>query len=107
MIMIIKCYRSNRIIYLQETRDEIIFTNQLLYAFHDPTYHFIIRNYNWTLDLNCQISRDQYGHSQVTYNQSIDSSQTLNFTNQYKIDTQFFLDPNFKQVKLNICQIDF
>ncbi|XP_060564657.1 uncharacterized protein LOC132723872, partial [Ruditapes philippinarum] len=80
-----------------ETRDEIIFTNQLLYAFHDPTYHFIIRNYNWTLDLNCQISRDQYGHSQVTYNQSIDSSQTLNFTNQYKIDTQFFLDPNFKQ----------
>ncbi|XP_053382873.1 uncharacterized protein LOC123541463 isoform X2 [Mercenaria mercenaria] len=79
------------------TKDEIIYSNQLVYAYHDPQYHFIIRNFNWTININCHISRNQAGHSQVTYNQSTDTSQILNSTSQYEIDTLFFLDPNFKQ----------
>ncbi|XP_060564662.1 uncharacterized protein LOC132723877 [Ruditapes philippinarum] len=79
------------------TDKEIMFTNQLVYAFHDPDYSFIIRSFNWTVDLHCLVPRDQFVHSNVTYtNQNIDTANSiLNTSSTYNISTLFFSDPNF------------
>ncbi|XP_052220857.1 uncharacterized protein LOC127837645 isoform X2 [Dreissena polymorpha] len=77
---------------------EIIHTNLLVYAYHDPKFHFIIRNINWTLDVNCHIQRNQSVDSHVTYNNPTGGNQgSLNSTTSYVIQTQFFIDPNFQK----------
>ncbi|XP_053382874.1 uncharacterized protein LOC123541413 [Mercenaria mercenaria] len=80
------------------TEQELVFNSQLVYAYHDPHYTFIIRSFNWTVDLHCHVPRDQSVHSNVTYNQKTDNVVTvLNSSSQYQISTKFFSDPNFMQ----------
>ncbi|XP_052775893.1 uncharacterized protein LOC128213864 [Mya arenaria] len=79
------------------TDSEIMHSNQLVYAYHDPKYAFIIRNINWTLDVNCHIARNLSLDSHLTYNQSTSGIQQLNATASYTFRTEFFRDPNFLQ----------
>ncbi|XP_052281491.1 uncharacterized protein LOC127878966 isoform X2 [Dreissena polymorpha] len=92
-------YDINRCLTTDSSSEkEILYKNQLVYAYHDPKFTFIIRNINWTLDVNCHIQRNQSIDSHVTYNQTTGGNQgSLNSTLAYEIETQFFIDPNFQQ----------
>ncbi|XP_053383318.1 uncharacterized protein LOC128549778 [Mercenaria mercenaria] len=35
-----------------------VYTNHVIYAYHDPVHPHIIRNYNWTVTLICEIMRN-------------------------------------------------
>ncbi|WAQ99252.1 hypothetical protein MAR_023625, partial [Mya arenaria] len=37
----------------------LVYTNELVYAEHDPVYSFIIRNYNWTVGVECDVQRNE------------------------------------------------
>ncbi|WAQ99255.1 hypothetical protein MAR_023628, partial [Mya arenaria] len=36
-----------------------VYTNELVYAEHDPVYSYIIRNYNWTVGVECDVQRNE------------------------------------------------
>ncbi|XP_053400002.1 deleted in malignant brain tumors 1 protein-like isoform X2 [Mercenaria mercenaria] len=68
------------------------FTNELIYAEHDPQHSFIIRHYKWTIGVQCDLlpNRTVSGsfYNQLTTPQSISTSQ-------HQVNVSFFLDPNF------------
>jgi len=61
----------------QSTASNNVYTNTLVYAYHDPANPLITRNLNWTITLNCEIQRN--GSSKVeiitSHNQANDSIQ--------------------------------
>ncbi|XP_052274076.1 IgGFc-binding protein-like isoform X2 [Dreissena polymorpha] len=80
----------------QTNGSEIVYTNQLVYAYHDPNHNFIIHSINWTQGISCHIQWNESDHSYVTYNQPTGGNNgSTNSTTS--IQTQFFIDPNFQQ----------
>ncbi|XP_053397567.1 CUB and zona pellucida-like domain-containing protein 1 isoform X2 [Mercenaria mercenaria] len=68
------------------------FTNELIYAEHDPVHPFIIRHYRWTIGVECDVQPNgtvsgSFSHHSTTP-QSISASQ-------YPVNVSFYLDPNF------------
>jgi len=45
--------------YLQAARDFDHYSNQLVYAERDPVFSFIIRHYNWTVGVECDVPKNK------------------------------------------------
>ncbi|XP_052240026.1 CUB and zona pellucida-like domain-containing protein 1 isoform X2 [Dreissena polymorpha] len=75
---------------------EMVYTNQLVYAYHDPKHNFIIQSINWTLDISCHTQWDESDRSYVTFNQPTGGNNSST-NSTASILTQFFVDPNFQQ----------
>ena len=86
----------------KETATEVIHTGELGYAYHDPKNPFIIRNYNWTVAVRCHVQRFGSVQANVTRNDTgVGHQGDINSTTQYPIVTEFYSDPNYRQV--NSC----
>ncbi|KAL4232182.1 hypothetical protein ACF0H5_009756 [Mactra antiquata] len=70
-----------------------VYNNELIYAEHDPVYLYIIRHYNWTLGVQCEIQTDGTVKGSVQ-KPVINQSSVLN-TTQYPVNISYYSDPNF------------
>ncbi|KAH3842071.1 hypothetical protein DPMN_115559 [Dreissena polymorpha] len=43
----------------QVRHDVLVYSNQLVYAERDPVHSFIIRHYNWTVGVECDVQRNE------------------------------------------------
>ncbi|XP_053383319.1 deleted in malignant brain tumors 1 protein-like [Mercenaria mercenaria] len=71
-----------------------VYTNHVIYAYHDPVHPHIIRNYNWTVTLICQMMRNgsiivDLNPSQHNGDISIDNSTT------YTVQQAFYSDAGY------------
>ncbi|XP_045179865.2 CUB and zona pellucida-like domain-containing protein 1 [Mercenaria mercenaria] len=78
-------------------RDNIlVYHNELIYAEHDPRYPFIIRHYNWTAGIECDVNRNSSLTGHIHYD-NIDHSKEPQITggSHYTTNMSFYIDPNF------------
>lgn len=74
----------------------LVYHNELIYAEHDPVYNFIIRHYNWTAGVECDVKRNNSLSGHIHYDKH-DYSKEPQITggSHYVTNMSFYLDPNF------------
>ncbi|KAK3599692.1 hypothetical protein CHS0354_037163 [Potamilus streckersoni] len=79
------------------TQNALVYRNRLFYAMRDPQYPFIIRGYNWTVEVECDVMRNETASSHISHNTigPFDSSHVQG-TSHYNITMRFYSDPNFQ-----------
>ncbi|XP_060607118.1 CUB and zona pellucida-like domain-containing protein 1 [Ruditapes philippinarum] len=83
-----ECLTSGR---LQHGRNT--YNNELIYAEHDPVYTFIIRHYNWTVNVECDVTSDGNGYGYVASGTSSPSPSLS--SPQYPVNISYYADPNY------------
>jgi len=46
-------------LHQQVSLGSLVYSNQLVYAERDPVFSFIIRHYNWTVGVECDVARNE------------------------------------------------
>ncbi|KAL3884618.1 hypothetical protein ACJMK2_024745, partial [Sinanodonta woodiana] len=79
------------------TPDYIVHTNRLFYAMRDPQYQFIIRDYNWTFEVECYALGNEAASSHISHNtiEPLDYAHVQG-TSHYNITMRFYSDPSFQ-----------
>ncbi|KAK3599689.1 hypothetical protein CHS0354_037160 [Potamilus streckersoni] len=79
------------------TQNAIVYRNRLFYAMRDPQYPFIIRAYNWSIEVECDVMRNETASSHISHNtQNPFNSGHAQGTSHYNITMRFYNDPNFQ-----------
>ncbi|KAL4221648.1 Deleted in malignant brain tumors 1 [Mactra antiquata] len=76
--------------------NQLVYSNQLVYAEHDPTHPFIIRNYNWTIGVECDVETNENstGHLHLNYHQV--THHQVSGESHFSVNMLFYSDPNFQ-----------
>ena len=69
-----------------------IYSNNLFYAIYDINNPFVIRQYKWTYNFECDVNRNEVASSHVHHD--IDAHNSV-VSVHHKIDMTFYKDPNF------------
>ncbi|KAH3842061.1 hypothetical protein DPMN_115549 [Dreissena polymorpha] len=75
--------------------DVLVYSNQLVYAERDPVHSFIIRHYNWTVGVECDIQRNESSSGHIEHENNNHQGGPL--LSGYTVNMTFYLDPNFQQ----------
>ena len=94
MIQVKTCFS-----FFQTTSDKIVYSNELVYALHDPNYHFITKEYRFRLKTDCYISRNEGSGGQFYHNYVTDSSQHVTNSGHHYVHLAFYSDPQFTHNK--------
>ncbi|XP_052276800.1 deleted in malignant brain tumors 1 protein-like [Dreissena polymorpha] len=98
----------NRVVFQQGLRecltsetirhDVLVYSNELVYAERDPIHSFIIRHYNWTVGVECDVQRNGSSSGHVrNENNNNPGGQLVTGASNYSVNMAFYLDPNFQQ----------
>ncbi|KAJ8311383.1 LOW QUALITY PROTEIN: hypothetical protein KUTeg_010738 [Tegillarca granosa] len=80
---------------------ELLYKNELVYAVHDPNYHFITRGYKFRIQISCHMSaietvtdniKQAHGHAESHIHNE-------NVTGHYTVNMAFYDDSNFRYQK--------
>ena len=67
-----------------------------MYAIHDQNNPFLIRRYNWTVEVECDIGRNQTASGHLHHDFSTGTSHHVSgISSNYSVKLSFFQDPNF------------
>ncbi|XP_052803114.1 deleted in malignant brain tumors 1 protein-like [Mya arenaria] len=75
--------------------DALVYKNELVYADRDPQYPFIIRAYNWTVGVECDVSRNGTSLAHIHHDSQNTSGVTVDGASHYGVNMSFYRDPNF------------
>lgn len=80
----------------QMVRNEVlVYRNQLVYAERDPSHPFLIRHYNWTVGVECDVQRNETSSGHIHHDTSGSSANAALGSSHYTVDMSFFSDPGF------------
>ncbi|KAK3590908.1 hypothetical protein CHS0354_020886, partial [Potamilus streckersoni] len=81
-----------------ETQNALVYRNRLYYAMRDLHHPFIIRGYNWTVDVECDVMRNETVSNHISHNNTQGSlnSSHVQGNNHYNVAIRFYSDPNFQ-----------
>lgn len=68
-----------------------LYSNELVYAEHDPVNTFIIKHYNWTYGVQCDLRKGNFFEGTIPNN---GTDQTFS-AEQYPVNVSTYLDSNF------------
>ncbi|XP_052276796.1 deleted in malignant brain tumors 1 protein-like isoform X2 [Dreissena polymorpha] len=78
--------------------DVLVYSNQLVYAERDPVHSFIIRHYNWTVGVECDVQRNESSSGHIEHeNNNHQGGPLVSGASHYTVNLTFYLDPNFQQ----------
>ncbi|KAK3590901.1 hypothetical protein CHS0354_020879, partial [Potamilus streckersoni] len=67
-----------------------------MYAVRDPQHPFIIRGYNWTVDVECSVMRNGTVSSYISDSTPKPfNSHLVQGTSHFSVSMHFYSDPNF------------
>ncbi|XP_053399313.1 deleted in malignant brain tumors 1 protein-like [Mercenaria mercenaria] len=73
----------------------LVYRNQLVYAQRDPVHSFIIRHYNWTIGVECDVDRNETSSGHIHHDTSSNPVDSVLGSSHYFVNMSFFSDPNF------------
>ncbi|XP_062602411.1 pancreatic secretory granule membrane major glycoprotein GP2-like [Saccostrea cucullata] len=79
--------------------DNIIYTNKLIYALHDPNHHFIVREYRFQINVDCYLPRSEGNSGHFNHGHDVTSSIHVNGSGHHQVHLQFYTDSSFTQIK--------
>ena len=68
-----------------------------MYAIHDANNPFIIRRYNWTVEVECDVSRNQTATGHLHHDAHNGTTHHVSGTSNYTVQMSFYQDPNFRR----------
>ncbi|XP_052794511.1 deleted in malignant brain tumors 1 protein-like isoform X2 [Mya arenaria] len=74
----------------------LVYTNELVYAEHDPVYSFIIRNYNWTVGVECDVQRNETSSGHIHHDNNQHTVVPVTGASHYGVNMTFYRDANFR-----------
>lgn len=86
---------------LQTTVDNILYTNELTYALHDPNHHFIIHEYRFRVPVDCYLARAEgsSGHFNHGHDVTVPASHHVTGSSHHTVYLQFYRDSSFTYTK--------
>ena len=78
------------------TQDAIVYRNKLIYAERDSIHQFIIRNYLWTVGIECDIQRNDTASAHVHHESSYTNAPYISGNSHYGVNITFYNDSNFE-----------
>lgn len=73
----------------------LVYSNQLIYAERDPNYQFIIRFYNWTVGVECDVQRNETSSGHIHHDSSHLTGPDVTGSSHFSVNMSFYSDPNF------------
>ena len=80
---------------LQVNGSAVVYRNQLFYAMSDPLHPFIIRQYNWTVGVECDIARNNSASAHVHHESSYTAIPYVSGSSRYGVNLTFYNDSSF------------
>uniref|UniRef100_A0A8W8IIT1 Deleted in malignant brain tumors 1 protein n=1 Tax=Magallana gigas TaxID=29159 RepID=A0A8W8IIT1_MAGGI len=82
------------------SRDNIVHSNEIIYALHDPNHHFIVREYRFRVPVDCFLPRNEessnhYYHGHVT----IPPAHHVTGSTHHTVHLRFYTDSSFQHPK--------
>ena len=78
------------------TQDSIVYRNKLIYAERDPIHQFIIRNYLWTVGIECDVQRNDTASAHVHHESSYTTAPYISGNSRYGVNITFYSDSNYE-----------
>ncbi|XP_060579925.1 pancreatic secretory granule membrane major glycoprotein GP2-like [Ruditapes philippinarum] len=75
--------------------DVLVYRNQLVYAERDPIHSFIIRHYNWTVSVECDVGRNETSSGHIHHDAGNNPVDSVLGSSHYYVNMSFYSDPNF------------
>ncbi|XP_060556057.1 deleted in malignant brain tumors 1 protein-like isoform X2 [Ruditapes philippinarum] len=75
--------------------DVLMYRNQLVYAERDPIHSFIIRHYNWTVSVECDVGRNETSSGHIHHDAGNNPVDSVLGSSHYYVNMSFYSDPNF------------
>lgn len=73
----------------------LVYSNELVYAERDPRYQFIIRNYNWTVGVECDVQRNETSSGHLHHDNQNLMEPHVTGSSHFSVNMSFYTDPNF------------
>ncbi|XP_052791896.1 deleted in malignant brain tumors 1 protein-like [Mya arenaria] len=74
----------------------LVYANELVYAEHDPVYSYIIRNYNWTVGVECDVQRNETSSGHIHHDNNQHTVVPVTGASHYGVNMTFYRDANFR-----------
>ncbi|XP_052770931.1 CUB and zona pellucida-like domain-containing protein 1 [Mya arenaria] len=85
-----ECLTSETII-----NDAMVYTNELVYAQHDPVYSFVIRQFNWTVAVECDVMNNESATGEYHHAIAKPSIAPVSGAGHHSVNLTFYQDANF------------
>ncbi|XP_062575526.1 deleted in malignant brain tumors 1 protein-like [Saccostrea cucullata] len=81
--------------------DHVVYTNQLVYALHDPNHHYIIHEYRFRVPVDCYLKRNEAGsgHFNHGHDVTMPSAHHVTGSTHHSVHIQFYTDSTFRYTK--------
>ena len=79
----------------QISGSQLIYNNELIYAVPDPAHPFIIREYNWTVGVECDVYRNESASGHILHDGKGNSTDQLSSQTHYAVDMAFYKDSGY------------
>ncbi|KAL4221647.1 Scavenger receptor Cys-rich [Mactra antiquata] len=76
--------------------NQLVYSNELIYAEHDPHHPYIIRHYNWTVGVECDVSSNETSSGHIDHNSNHGSYQHVSGESHFSVNMMFYTDPNYQ-----------
>jgi hypothetical protein len=74
----------------------VVYTNVLVYAIHDPLHPFIVREYPWRVDVECDMSRVESVQNHFNQHGNIGGEHHVTVASHFDIQMSFYNDSSFR-----------
>ncbi|XP_052794515.1 deleted in malignant brain tumors 1 protein-like [Mya arenaria] len=74
----------------------LVYSNELVYAEHDPVYSFIIRSYNWTVGVECDVEGNDTSSGHIHNDNDQHTAVPVAGAGKYDVNMTFYRDANFQ-----------
>ncbi|XP_078312094.1 uncharacterized protein LOC111136198 [Crassostrea virginica] len=81
--------------------NNIAYTNEIVYALHDPNHHFIVREYRFRVPVDCYTPRNEGGSGHIYHGHDITlpPSHHVTGSSHHTVHLQFYTDSTFQHLK--------
>ena len=83
------------IICFQISGSRLIYRNELIYAVPDLNNPFIIRHYNWTVRVECDVYRNETATGHILHDAASNTSLQVAGETHYAVSMSFYKDPGY------------
>jgi len=67
-----------------------------VYSVHDPVHHFIVREYRFKVNVECDMSKTENGHENINQNHGQLDQQTVAGTGHFVVELKFYNDSKYQ-----------
>lgn len=73
----------------------MIYNNELIYAVRDHDHPFIIRRYNWTVGVECDVYRNETTDGHILHDGASNTSLQVSGETHYAVNMSFYKDSDY------------